>query len=236
MDFKSLGLKQQIVLSAYELTGGDLQKTVTAEQLLVHAWNEDKHAWGLRGFEEHHPDSSKLFKELDVHAGKQGIVGEGLLTKVHQRVYRLTASGLAAASNLRPSDTVARGKADRQLEAAVKQIVEHPVFKDWLKDPTRPKYFREAGHFWGIAPGTPPKTVRERVASVERILQAAINALKDRNLNEIIEQRGKVLFDRKDIERCLEFQSVLKERFRKELRLLDPSSVTTAETGAPDQL
>ena len=36
------------------------------------------------------------------------------------------------------------------LEQAVKQIIEHPVFRDWLKDPTRPKYFREAGHFWGI--------------------------------------------------------------------------------------
>src|SRR5437870_4985294 len=229
MDFKSLGLKQQILLSAYELTQGDLQKTVTAEQLLVHAWNEDKHAWGLRGFEEHHPDSSKLFKELDVHAGKQGIVGEGLLTKVHQRVYRLTASGLAAVSDLRPSDTVARGKADRQLEAAVKQIVEHPVFREWLKDPTRPKYFREAGHFWGIAPGTPAKTVRERVASVERTLAAALKGLQDRNLNEVVEQRGKIVFDRKDIERCLEFQSVLKERFRKELRLLDPDSVRTVE-------
>src|SRR5436853_602443 len=54
-------------------------------------------------------------------------------------------------------------------------------------------------------------------------------------LNEFIEQRGKILFDRKDIERCLEFQSVLKERFRKELRLLDPNSVTTAETASSDQ-
>jgi len=170
-----------------------------------------------------------LFKELDVHAGKQGIVGEGLLTKVHQRVYRLTAAGLAAASDLAPSDTIARGKADRQLEAAVKQILEHPVFRQWLRDPTRPKYFREAGHFWGIAPGTPSKTVRERVASVERTLAAALKGLQDRNLNEVVEQRGKILFDRKDIERCLEFQSVLKERFRKELRLLDPDSVRTVE-------
>src|SRR5437899_1648728 len=164
MDFKNLGLKQQILLAAYELTQGDLQKTVTAEQLLVHAWNEDKHAWGLRGFEEHHPDSSKLFKELDVHAGKQGIVGEGLLTKVHQRVYRLTAAGLAAASDLAPSDTIARGKADRQLEAAVKQILEHPVFRQWLRDPPRPKYFRDAGHLRGIAPGTAYKTLLARGA------------------------------------------------------------------------
>lgn len=223
MNVNGLGLKQQILLAAFELTGGDITKTFTAEELLVHSWRSDKPAWGLRGFEEHHPDSSKLFKELDAHAGKQGIVGDGLLEKVHRRVFRLTPTGLAAASALRPSDAIGREKADRQLEVAVKQIIEHPVFKDWLNDPARPKYFREAGHFWGIAPGTPAKTVRERVTSVERTLKAALNALEDRSVNELIEQRGKVLFDRKDIGRCLEFQHVLKERFERDLKLLDPN-------------
>src|SRR5881296_3396408 len=132
MNFKGLGLKQQILLAAFELTGGDLNITFTAEELLVHGWKNDNQAWGLRGFEKLHPDSSKLFKELDAHAGKQGIVGEGLLEKVHRRVFRLTPTGLAEASALRPSDAIAREKVDRQLEQAVKQIIEHRVFKDWL--------------------------------------------------------------------------------------------------------
>jgi|SRR5437867_3136629 len=222
MNFKGLGLKQQILLAAFELTGGDLNITFTAEELLVHGWKNDNQAWGLRGFEKLHPDSSKLFKELDAHAGKQGIVGEGLLEKVHRRVFRLTPTGLAEASSLRPSDAIAREKADRQLEQAVKQIIEHPVFKDWLRDPARPKYFREAGHFWGVAPGTPAKTVLERVTAVERTLTAALKALDTRGTNEFIEQRGKVLFERKDIERCLEFQNVLIERFARDLKLLAP--------------
>jgi hypothetical protein len=220
VEVKGLGLKQQILLAAFELSGADPRKTVTAEELLVHAWERDKLAWGLRGFEQFHPDSSKLFKELDVHAGKQGIVGQGLLEKVHRRVYRLTPAGFAVAGDLQPKDIVAREKADRQLEQAVKQIIEHPVFKDWLTDAQRPKYFREAGHFWGIAPGTPPKTVRDRVDSVEQTLNAALKVLDDRDVNEIVEQRGKILFDRKDVERCLEFQSVLKQRFARDLRLL----------------
>jgi len=222
MDVKGLGLGQQILLAAAELSDGDVQRTFTAEELLVHAWKKDKQAWGLRGFEDTFPDSSKLFKELDVHAGKQGIVGGGLLEKVHRRVYRLTPSGLAEVSTLRPTDAIAREKADRQLEQAVKQIIEHPVFKDWLRDPMRPKYFREAGHFWGIAPGTPPKTVLERVLSVERTLMAALRVLNERAVNEIVEQRGKVLFDRMDIERCLEFQRILIERFRRDLKFLAP--------------
>ncbi len=222
MEVKGLGLKQQILLAAFELSGRDPQKRVTAEELLVHAWERNKPAWGLRGFEQFHPDSSKLFKELDVHAGKEGIVGQGLLEKVHRRVYRLTPAGFAAASDLQPRDVVARQKADRQLEQAVKQIIEHPVFKDWLKNAQRPKYFREAGHFWGIAPGTPPKTVRDRVDSVEQTLKAALKVLDDRDVDEIVEQRGKILFDRKDVERCLEFQNVLKQRFARDLRLLAP--------------
>ena len=65
MDAKGLGLKQQLLLAAAELSAGDSQKTFTAEELLVHAWKQDNQAWGLRGFEISHPDSSKLFKELD---------------------------------------------------------------------------------------------------------------------------------------------------------------------------
>lgn len=222
MDVKGLGLKQQILLAAFECSEGDLKKTFTSEDLLVHAWERDKLAWGLRGFEDKHPDSNKIVKELDAHAGKQGIVGQGLLEKVHRRVYRLTPAGLAAVSELRPSDTIAREKAGRELEEAVRKILEHPVFKDWLTNPTRPKYFREAGHFWGIAPGTPPRTVRERVNSVEHTLKAALKVLEQRGVDEIIEQRGKVLFDREDIERCLEFQIALKQRFARDLQLLDP--------------
>jgi hypothetical protein len=225
MDVKGLGLKQQILLAAAELSGGDLQTTMTAEELLVSAWNKDRNAWGLRGFENSFPDSSKLFKELDAHAGQQGIVGEGLLEKVQRRVFRLTPYGLAEASALRPLDAIAREKADRQLEQAVKQIIAHPVFKDWLKDPLRPKYFREAGYFWGIAPGTPAKTVLERVTLVERTLMAALKALDARRVNELIEQRGKVLFERTDIERCLQFQRVLIERFKRDLELLAPDFV-----------
>src|SRR5260370_4397562 len=196
MNVKGLGLKHQIIVAAFEITGGDLGKTFTAEQLLVHGWGNDKEAWVLRGFEDVQPDSSKLFKELDAHAGKKGIVGEGLLEKVHRRVFRLTAAGLAEASALRPSDAIAREKADRQLEQAVKQILEPPVFKDWLKDPTRPRYFREAGHFWGIAPGTPAKTVIDRVAAVERTLAAALRALGDRGGEELVEPRSSVRFER----------------------------------------
>jgi hypothetical protein len=226
MDIQGLGLKQHVLLAAVECSSGDIKKKFTMEDLIVCAWRKDKHTWGLRGYEDEFPDSDKLQKEIGRRGvGQPGMVDLGLLQRVGKRIYRLTPAGLAVANTIRPSGTVGQEKADRQLEQAVKQIIEHPVFKEWLTDPTRPKQFRQAGHFWGIAPGTPPKTVRERISFVEQTLKAARDVLNTRGIDEITEQRGRVLFDRKDIERSLEFQKVLKDKFAKDLKLLDPEFV-----------
>lgn len=223
MDTKGLGLKQQILRAALECSGGDRDRTFTMEDLLVCAWKNDTGAWGLRGYEDLYPDSDKIQKEIGARgSGQKSMVENGLLERVNRRVYRLTPAGLAAAAALNPSEPLAQEKADRTLESAVKEILAHPVFREWLNDPSRPKYFREAGHFWGVAPGTPQKTVRERVSFVERTLRAALEVMDRRGIDEIVEQRGKVLFDRKDIERALEFQEMLKNRFGKSLRLLAP--------------
>ena len=223
MDVKGLGLKEQVLLAAFENTGGDCQKTFTMEDLVVWSWKRDKQAWGLRQYENDYPDSDKLQKEMGSRGGDQkGLVDLGIFERVGRRVYRLTPAGVVAAAALQPSDAISQEKADRELEAAVQRILEHPVFKDWLADPKRPKHFREAGHFWGIAPGSPPKTVCERVGSVDQILKAAIDVLDRRGVDEIVAHRGKILFDRKDIERCMEFHATLKQRFARDLRVLAP--------------
>jgi hypothetical protein len=41
----------------------------------------------------------------------------------------------------------------------------------------------------------------------------------------IADARGKVLFDRNDLERCVQFQQTLKERFARELAILDPKGL-----------
>ncbi len=221
VNVRGLGLRQQALVAAVRLTDGNPEKRFTAEELLVEAWRLDHAAWGLRGFEDHHPDAEKINKELN-RRGSIGLVGHGLLERVGAMVYRLTTAGLHEASQLQPSDCIVREKADRKLEEEVKEILEHRAFRAWLADPSKPKYFREAGHFWGIAPGTPPRTVRERVRRVENILGRAITTLDQRGVEAITQQRGQLLFDRHDIQRCLEFQSLLKERFERDLRLLDP--------------
>lgn len=71
-------------MAAMDCCGGDLNKIFTAEDLLLAAWDRDRVEWGLRGHEYEHPDSEKIYKELDRVSvkGKNvrgGLVGLGLL-------------------------------------------------------------------------------------------------------------------------------------------------------------
>jgi hypothetical protein len=222
------GLRQQVLLAALDCSEGDLNATFTAEDLLLAAWKRDPLAWGLRGHENEHPDSERIYVELDRASvrGRNvrgGLVGIGLFKKIRQRTYQLTPSGLAAASEVVGANPAMRAKAERTIADAVSTILSHPVFREWIKNPTLPKYFRDAGHFWGIAPGTPPRVIRSRIGEIDNTLDKARSMLDESGNDAIAARHGKILFDRADVARATEFQGTLKERFAKELTTLAAS-------------
>ena len=83
-----------------------------------------------------------------------------------------------------------------------------------------PKHFRDAGHFWGIAPGTPPSVIRSRVADVDTTLLKARSLIEGDMFGSITARHGRVLFDAIDIDRAMAFQAALKNRFAKDLATL----------------
>jgi hypothetical protein len=62
--------------------------------------------------------------------------------------------------------------------------------------------------------------VRHRLEAVEDTLVAAEDLLDHRELEEVGDRHGRLLFERADVERGLEFHRAMKERFRSELVLL----------------
>jgi hypothetical protein len=218
-------LREQVLLAALDCSAGDLEKMFTSEDLLVAAWKRDRLAWGLRGYEREHPDVDKLRKEIDSRGAKEGapstgLVSSGLLLRVQKRMYKLTPAGLAAASEVVGAEPETRGKAARGLADAVSAILSHSIFRGWLKDASFPKHFRDAGHFWGIAPGTPAKVIQTRIFDVDNNLKTALAVLDTERVDEVSARHGKALFDRVDIERAMKFQVVLKDRFAKDLAML----------------
>lgn len=222
MTTKGPDLKVKILLAAMECSGGDLNVEFTMEDLAVASWKLDHAAFGLRGYEDQHPDSERLHRELDSRGkGQKGLVDQGLLTKVRARVYRLTVKGLQRASAMSPDSSSTKEKVDRSLGDSVAAILEHEVFRSWLQDRSRPRSFREAGHFWGVAPGTPPRVIRERVERVEAVLDAASAELGARGIQELVDGRGRVAFDADDLAKARQFQNDLKQRFENDLKLLN---------------
>lgn len=208
---------EKVLLAAVALSDGQLDKNFTAEELAVAAWEMDRESFGLRGFESTYPDSNKLFKSID---SQGGLVAKGLIVKVGDRTFRLTAGAVAAASRIKPGEPEQQLKLERELASAVNQLISHPVFADWLRDSTKPAKFSGAGHFWGVAPGTPPRVVRDRIAKIEATLNEALDYMSARNVNSLFKEKDRVLCERRDIERCLEFHKLLKQRFAKELSAL----------------
>lgn len=216
----SLSLSDKVLLAAAAITDADVKTEFTAEDLVVAVWERDHASFGLRGHEAQYPDNNKVYTKID---GRSGLVTKGLLAKAAERTLRITPAGLAQALSLAGStDVLQTEKLDRAMQDVVRQVLGHPEFNAWLRDSASPTRFRAAGHFWGIAPGTPPDAVRSRVLGVERTLEAALASIDRRGISEIVEQRGRVLFDRQDLERALAFQSALRHRFARDLRRLDP--------------
>lgn len=76
--------------------------------------------------------------------------------------------------------------------------------------------FHEEGTLNAVTKGT-----GERRTCLECSMDSA-DFLGDRGLREVADARGRILFDKTDLERRREFQRTLTQRFAKELTLLDP--------------
>ena len=221
MTEQAVDRKAKILLAALECSDGSLETTFTAEELLVAAWKKDPIAFGLRGFEREYPASEIIHREIGKRGpGTQSMIQGGLLEQVDRRVYRLTVKGLQRATALRPEDKEVHERADRELESRLREVLNHRVFQAWLRDPSLPKSFRDAGQFWGVAPGTPPRVIAERVRAIDDLLEAAAAQLDTRGVDQMVGKLEKRLFNRDDLERCEEFQRTLKARFDKDLALL----------------
>lgn len=216
MKAKNLSLNDKILIAALKLSGGDIRSEFTAETLLIEVWAGDKSAFGLRGYEDNYPDSNNLYVKL---MGKKSLVRLGYLKKVGEKTYTLTEAGLSVASSLKPTDEETKIKIDRYLHDAVIKIINHQVFRDWLIDKNKPSKFRDAMWFLGIAPGTPPKVVKERISAIERNLYEAKKIALEGS-GKISLDKGRLFLDIVDIERCIEFHNYLKEKFKKELSIM----------------
>jgi hypothetical protein len=66
------------------------QQSFTAEDIIVRAWMDFPESFGLRGYQDRHPDSNRVLAKL---MGALGLCGRGWLEQTDTKTYRMTPAG-----------------------------------------------------------------------------------------------------------------------------------------------
>src|SRR5258706_15677058 len=102
MESRNLGLKEKILISVVKAVGGNCDRTMTMEDIVVWSWRDEPKTWGLRGYEPDYPDSDKVTKEMRSRGrGLKSMLALGWLERTGRHLFKLTPAGLAASSTFR---------------------------------------------------------------------------------------------------------------------------------------
>lgn len=80
---------EKILLAAFQLEEQG-HSPFSAEALIVTAWQKYPRTFGLKGYDEQHPDSNKVLASI---MGEKGLTRRGWLSKPGQKMYLLTHDG-----------------------------------------------------------------------------------------------------------------------------------------------
>jgi len=161
-----LTVSDKLLMAAFVLDGGQ-EKSFTAEDLVVIAWQKFPATFGLRGHNNEnglpkYPDSNRVFAEI---MGSKPIRKRGYLLKVGKKTYGLTVSGRDLACKLSSkrdsmesgrSDLPSQGKASisREVLTWLKRVLSSRAVQRAQNGETNRITFHDACLFWGINPRT----------------------------------------------------------------------------------
>lgn len=91
---------EKILLAAFQLEEQG-QSPFSAEALIVVAWQKYPRTFGLKGYDEHYPDSNKVLASI---MGEKGLARRGWLLKMGQKLYSLSHEGRKAVRRLLQGD------------------------------------------------------------------------------------------------------------------------------------
>jgi hypothetical protein len=138
---------QVIILAAEDLMSAGASE-FTEWDLTVAAWNRDRTRFGLRGYDQKHPDHKRVMMEI-MGQKPQNPLALGFMEKVRQNTYRLTPLGRAVANRLRSSSGSTAPANDEQAELYrfASDLTHHPALVAWRNDPDQPRYWADAAAF-----------------------------------------------------------------------------------------
>jgi hypothetical protein len=206
-----LSASDEVLLAAANLATADPKREFTEWELTIEAWKLNRNRWGMRGFEEGHPDHKRVMNEI---MGKGSIVSQGWLVRTRPNHYALTPAGLARASGLTaPYDTRLRSV---HIYDEISRFVFHRVFDSYIMNQTEPTTWLGAAAFLGLTKND-PEVLETQLAAIRRAISDTLSFMSE-NTTETLRRgdAGRVI-SRERVERLARFVDVLSDRFRGQL-------------------
>jgi hypothetical protein len=142
---------EKILLAAFQLEQ-DGQSPFSAEALIVTAWQKYPRAFGLKGYDEHYPDSNKVLASI---MGEKGLARRGWLAKMGQKLYALTREGRQAVRRLQQGGEEAAPpptpvKLTRDQDRVLQGQFASTAYEKHRAGRQEELKFADACRFWGI--------------------------------------------------------------------------------------
>jgi hypothetical protein len=167
-------LPEKVLLAAFDLEQNG-ESPFSAEALVVRAWKGHPRAFGLKGFDEQHPDSNKVLSSI---MGARGLARRGMLARVGQKLYELTREGRQAVLRLTPGEGPPLLEAppaplppdvDRLMQA----LLASSAFQKERQGRRHELNFTDACRFWNVADHLNSPDAAARLEKARRSLTEA---------------------------------------------------------------
>lgn len=168
---------QAILLAAEEMSRNGVAE-FNEWELTVASWQRDPKRFGLRGFEDEHPDHKRVMNEI---MGKRpnNPVQMQYITKVRPNTYTLTPLGYAEAQRLRTGSST---KPTRQPEPydQLAHYIEHPAFQQWQNNPAMPNEWEIVANF--LNRGDTLINLNEKAETIHELIRTSLDWCQQRDV------------------------------------------------------
>lgn len=211
---------QVILLAADDLDRAGHQE-FTEWELTVAAWQRDGNRFGMRGFEDQHPDHKRVMTEIMGQTKRDNPIRRMFMEKTRSNHYRLTDLGRSEAASLRSLDKHAEkdARSPAKVYDAIKPFVNHKVFQSWLADPEEPRSWLSASVFLQLG-SHDPNELNDRIRAVLTAARRAQEWCKANSRESLTYGPSggpgrPIPFT--EVERIPEFVGVLEQRFERQM-------------------
>jgi hypothetical protein len=211
----SITAAQAILLAGAALAANG-KREFTEWDLTISAWQRDKNRFGLRGYEDQHPDHKRVMTEIMGQTKKDNPLRRGWFEKTGTNRYSITPLGISEAERLdaRSSQKGVTIRSPQKIYDTIEPYVFHKVFLDYVRDPNEPRTWLGAAAFLSLSQNT-ATVLNTRLRTVESAVTQALGWMDEENQDTLI--RGPIggsrTVRRVDVEKLREFIGLLQRRF-----------------------